>query len=278
MDVAGALEKETEYVVWASIAANIGELQTLLRQDSEVSAKLAKFVTKVFLPLYEQLGWDAKQGEKDTNALLRSIVLRKLAGVKYEPVITEARRRFASAVENLSSLSADLRGPVFEAAAKNGDESTFNQLVEIYKKTESAEIKSTVLQILCEQPTPELVQKAFEWSLGPDVRDQDLYLLFLNSAATPYGSDVAWEFFKKNYDTYFKRLSNGYLLLARIWGKSTEKFSTEEKAKEVEAFFAAHPFDAASRTIKQSLEYIRRNVKWIQSRDDVASWLSSHGF
>lgn len=38
-----------------------------------------------------------------------------------------------------------------------------------------------------------------------------------------------------------------------------------EKVKEVEEFFKAHPNPAITRTLKQSIEHVQINAKWVQS-------------
>jgi len=278
LDVAAALEKETDYTVWNSLAANIGAVQGLLSQDASI-AHLSKFVQQLFLPIFTKLGWKAVAGERDVDALLRSIVLRKLVGAKYAPVIEEARRLYEESLQNPTALPADLRLPVYEAAAKNGNETTFNQLLELYKKADTPELKSVLLQVLALQPTPELTIKALEFSLGPDVRDQDLYIPYVTIHGVPHGSDVAWQFFRTNWDKYYQRLSKGSMVLARLIARSTERFTSEERAKEVELFFQEHPYAPAERTVKQSVENIHRNAKWLRSaKDNVAEWLKTHGF
>jgi puromycin-sensitive aminopeptidase len=277
LDVASALsEKETDYTVWNSLASNIGAISSLWSKEP-VAPQLSALVQKLFLPTFNRLGWKPVAGERDVDALLRSIALRKLAAAKYQPVIDEARKIFKESLSNPSALPADIRSPVYEAVAANGDEATFNQIVELYKKADTPELRVLLLQVLPLQPTPELTKKAFEFSLGPDVRDQDLYMLYFTCHGVPHGGEVAWQFLRDNWDQYFQRLSKGSMMLARIIGKGTEKFSTAERAKEVEQFFTEHPFAPAERTVKQSIENIGRNAKWLSSaRDDVAAWLKNN--
>ena len=53
-------------------------------------------------------------------------------------------------------------------------------------------------------------------------------------------------------------------------------FTSEEKAAEIEQFFKDNEAPFADRTIKQSLETIRLNAKWLQrDREDVAKFLES---
>lgn len=278
LDVATALIGESDYTVWNNLAGNVGALQTLFSKEP-VSPQLSAFVRKLFLPIHEHLGWEAKSGEPDSDALLRAIVLRKLGGAKHQPVIDHARVLFEKSLADPASLPANLRTPVYALVSSNGDEATLHKLIELYKKEDSAELKVILLQVLVLQPTPELTRKAFEFSLTPDVRDQDLYHFYMTAQGVPHGSDVAWTFLREKWDEYFQRLSKGSMMLTRIIGKATENFSTEEKAKEIENFFTEHPFASADRTVKQSAETIRRNTAWLNTaRENVTEWLKAHGY
>lgn len=55
----------------------------------------------------------------------------------------------------------------------------------------------------------------------------------------------------------------------------TENFASEEKALEVESFFAANSFPGTERTIQQSIETIRLHGDWL-ARDvnDVRSYIA----
>ena len=57
---------------------------------------------------------------------------------------------------------------------------------------------------------------------------------------------------------------------------TTDGFVTEDKAKEVEAFFEEHSAPAAERTVKQSLENIRLNKAWLErDAESIHEWLKT---
>lgn len=53
-------------------------------------------------------------------------------------------------------------------------------------------------------------------------------------------------------------------MLARLIKYLTENFATEERAKEIEDYFAVHEFPGTERTISQSVETIRLSAAWLQ--------------
>lgn len=53
-------------------------------------------------------------------------------------------------------------------------------------------------------------------------------------------------------------------------------FIGEDKALDIEEFFKANPVPTAERVIRQSLEAIRTNTKWLErDRDAIKAWLKA---
>ena len=75
------------------------------------------------------------------------------------------------------------------------------------------------------------------------------------------GRTLAWQFLKANYSKIHERYKSG-ALLQRMCQFTTEEFATISMAHEVEAFFKEN-FNPAERTIRQSVENITLNAKWL---------------
>jgi len=63
--------------------------------------------------------------------MLRSLVIGQYGHYGDPDTIEEAKKRFQDHVEGTTSLPADLKGAVFSLALANGDETTFDQLVQV---------------------------------------------------------------------------------------------------------------------------------------------------
>jgi len=105
---------------------------------------------------------------------------------------------------------------------------------------------------------------------------------FLNGRLSPQKLKarlLLWKYVQANWTTLHKRYV-GTFLLGRVVTASTEPFSSEEMAQSIEAFFSSQkPEDLTSidRTIRQSLETVKSNIKWItRDRAAVAAWLNEH--
>ena len=113
--------------------------------------------------------------------------------------------------------------------------------------------------------------------MSPEVRSQDTVLVVVAVAGNRQGKDLAWEFIKDNWDELDRRYGRGGFAIMRLVG-ITGAFTTPERAQEVEEFFRDHPAPSAQRTIQQSLERIRLNVKWLESnRQGLAEWFANGG-
>ena len=53
-------------------------------------------------------------------------------------------------------------------------------------------------------------------------------------------------------------------------------FIGEDKARDIEEFFKSNPVPTAERVIRQCLEAIRTNTKWLErDRDAIKTWLKA---
>ena len=121
---------------------------------------------------------------------------------------------------------------------------------------------------------PDLLNATLEDSLSSKVRSQDSITLVAGVAGNPKGRNLAWEFVKSNWPEFDRRYGGGGFGLMRLVSICSA-FNTQEKAEEVDSFFAEHPAPAADRTIRQALERIRLNIKWLeQNRQELADWFA----
>jgi aminopeptidase N len=83
---------------------------------------------------------------------------------------------------------------------------------------------------------------------------------------------LAWEFVKSNWPEFDRRYGGGGFGLMRLVS-ICGGFTSEERLADVENFFQEHPAPAAERTIRQALERVRLNIKWLErNRTEVANW------
>ncbi|KAJ9168198.1 hypothetical protein P3X46_019754 [Hevea brasiliensis] len=101
--------------------------------------------------------------------------------------------------------------------------------------------------------------------LPPDirkVRSQDA--VFGLAAVSKKGRETAWTWMKDKWDHISKTYGSGFLI-TRFVSSVVSPFASFEKAKEVEEFFASRTKPSIARTLKQSIERVNINAKWVQS-------------
>ena len=99
--------------------------------------------------------------------------------------------------------------------------------------------------------------------------------MFMRLFANPVGGLAAWGFVQRKWTTLRKRIPP--LMLSRLV-EHTPALRDPAIAREVRAFFAAHPVPEAARAVKQALERVRLNAELRRrTAPGVAEWLATHG-
>ena len=274
MEIAEAYMNETDATVCADLAANLGAIDMLVR-DEPCYAGFQALGRRIFKPIGDRTGWEAREGEREMDALLRSTALSQLAGYGDEDTLREGKRRFSSYIEDRASVAADIRGVVFGAAARTGDRGVYDTVWGLYIDSDLPEEKVRLLMSLGRFERPGLLADTLHRSLSDHVRAHDTIGLFHSVATNRFGRDQAWDFLKENWPEFYRRYGEGGFALMHLVS-FTSAFTTEEKREDVERFFRDHPAPAAERTIQQSLERIRINIAWLErNRDDLNTRLTA---
>ncbi|XP_003746515.1 puromycin-sensitive aminopeptidase [Galendromus occidentalis] len=260
-----AYENETDFSVWTSIASLFEKLNVLLSEREDLQLKLHEFGRGLYRKIYEKLGWDPKTDDVHTTMLLRVQVLTMLVTFGDKEVLGEARRRFADHVSKKKILMADIRQPVYRAMAKTMNSETWVRMMKLHKETTLKEEANRIANSLGHVVDEYYIQKVIQFA-DTEVRIQDAPFVISSVASTALGRNKVWEHYTTNFEMYKTNYASGHLLTRLIKGV-TEDFSSFEKAKEVENFFATKNIPGAELTVRQSIENIISNARWLQ-RDE----------
>ncbi len=274
LSLAQAYKNEGDASVWSDLASNLRDIEQLI-SDEAIHPAYQGFAREIFGPAARKTGWEPKSGEGHLDALLRSTVLSQ-AGSYHDPDVTaQATERFQKYLQDRETLAPDLRGVVFALAAQSGGKDVYDQIWGLEGETDLAEEKIRLLMSLTRFQRPELLNSTLADSLSAKVRSQDSITLVAGVAANPKGRDLAWEFVKDNWAEFDRRYGGGGFGLMRLVSICSH-FNSQEKADEVDSFFAEHPAPAAERTIRQALERVRLNIKWLeQNRQELTDWFAT---
>lgn len=263
----GAYREEFDYTVLSNLI-NISYKVTRITADA--TPELLDYIKQFFVSLFqyaaEKLGWEPKKEESHLDAMLRGELLTALAEFGHDLTQKEAIVRFHAYVNdrNTPLLPPDIRKAAYVAVMQtvtSSNRSDYESLLRVYRETDLSQEKGRILSSLGSCPDPEIILEVLNFLLSPEVRSQDA---IFGLAICKEGREVAWKWLKENWEHISKTWGSGFLI-TRFISAIVSPFSSEEKAKEVEEFFATRSKPSIARTLKQSIERVLINAKWVQS-------------
>ena len=271
LELAGSYSGETDASVWSDLASNLRDIEQLIA-DEPVRPAYQRFGRELFAPSARRAGWTPRPDDGHLDSLLRSTVLGQ-SGIYNDPeTLAQATDLFQRYLSDPDAVHPDLRGVVFSLAAQAGDRATYDQLWELEERASLQEEKIRLLLAMSRFQDVNLLNDTLERSLSSRVRSQDTITVVAGVAANPAGREPAWEFVKSNWAEFDRRYGGGGFGLMRLVS-IVNSFTTEEGMADVEKFFTDNPAPAAERTIRQALERMRLNIRWLeQNRPALNAW------
>ena len=271
LELAGSYSGETDASVWSDLASNLRDIEQLIAGEP-VHPTYQRFARELFGPAARRAGWTPRPEDGHLDSLLRSTVLGQSGSYQDEETLGQAGDLFRQYLENPDAVHPDLRGVVFSLAAQAGDRATYDQLWDLEERTSLQEEKIRLLLATSRFQDVGLLNETLERALSSRVRSQDTITVVGSVAANPRGRQPAWEFVKNNWGEFDRRYGGGGFGLMRLVSICSS-FTTDEQRADVENFFAEHPAPAAERTIRQALERVRLNIRWLEhNRPALNDW------
>lgn len=268
LSLMAAYREELDYTVLSLMITISSKVVDVVADAApELLNDIKQFSTNLLQFPAERLGWDAREGEGHLDMMLRGELLVALAELGHDITQKEALRRFnIYLVERQTSLlPPDTRKAAYIAvmqSVNSTNKSGYENILKVYRETDLSQEKTRILSSLASSTDPEVVRDSLNFLLTPEVRNQDV--IFGLAGVSREGRDVAWEWLKENW-AYIKKTWGSGFLLGRFVSSIVSPFSSEAKAREAEEFFASRPTPSISRTLKQSIERVGINTKWVQS-------------
>jgi len=263
LDFVTSYYDEDNYISSLSLGHNLYSLY-ILASEEKFSDELKEYAANFLGTVIDRLGWDKKKGESHTDSLLRSFAIVALGKLDDKEIISEAELRFKKFLKNPDSLSADLQDVVFSLIAWNGSESTHKKFVSLYRKANSQEQKLRFLGGMCNFKQKKLLLKTLQFTLGPDVRSQNIQLPIMKITSNIHAKHFMWPWLKKNWKRIVSKAGMGNPLLNRVVA-SIGQVVTAKQENEIKKFFKQNPVRGTERTLEQTLERVRIHSKLLSS-------------
>ncbi len=273
LELAEALRSDHSRGVVEAVVNVLGIMSDYLVDDGDRAA-FEGYVRAYLRPILDEVGMSPQTGEAPDRARLRALAFSALGNIGQDAeVIARARQLTAELLENPDSVESNLAGAVLDVAATHGDEKLYNKFLAQLKTAKSPSAYYAYFWPLSEFRDPALARRTLEWSLGPEVRLQDIYIASALLYNTPMQA-TAWDFIKAHYAQFSDRVGeNGTGFLMSAAGA----FCDAGLRKDAEAFFAAHPEPGTERILSQARENagICMAMKQRESTP-LRAWLAQH--
>ena len=236
------------------------------------------WLRSTFSPLLQQVGYTSKPGDTPELKQKRAVLYTALGNLAdYPTVIQQARTITQEYMKNPDSVDGTLARAAIAVAARHGDPDLYAQFkAKLKQPGQSPEQYYLYFYGLADFPSTDLIQQTLDWTLTPDVRGQDLYVLG-NTMDTPEGETLTWDFVRQHYDEIQKKTGGGLGGIGIFLGVAGS-FCDAQKRDQVEQFFQQHPFPGTERNQKEAIETINSCITLREQQGPkLAAWLQQTG-
>ena len=190
-------------VVWEQVIGTLNRLDRLARGRSERPA-LQNYARARLRPLFDRLGWDKGSGEDDD--LLRASVIRTLGEFGDGDIVAEAKRRFASFLQNPQTLPTALRDAVTYLAGITADRAGYDTLLALARKSTVTNERLRYYFAAASARDPELARATLALTLTDELPTTIIGGVINTVASSGEQPDLAWDFVKANFDALAAKL------------------------------------------------------------------------
>ena len=275
LELAGRLDREdASLALWQQAVRDLESLDNLERDQPGRAAFRAWYRGRLREP-FTRLGWEARPGEPETDALLRALVIGRLGYLGDPAVVNEARARFTRFQQDPASLPADLRDPVFLIVGRHATPAEWDALHALARAARTMEDQRRYFHALTFAEDPALARQALELTLT----DEPPILLAARMVAGVSGNGdqpaLAWSFAREHSAQLIAKITaferNTYFPLVAA------PFTDAARADELEEFVArVLPPEARAETARMA-ERIRFQAALKASLlPAVDAWIARH--
>lgn len=193
--LAKTMPADADPVVLATLAGQLDAIDGFYNGQPGQAA-YRSFARARLAPAAARLGWDAKPGEADNDAVTRSAVLNTLGDLQDPATVAEARKRFAAWVADESSLTGSVRAAVLSIAAASADTATWETLYAKAKASRDPTDRSRLYRYLGASADPALADRALALALSGKMQPTDVPGLI--AAVAQVFPDKAFDFAMAN--------------------------------------------------------------------------------
>jgi aminopeptidase N len=263
LDIVSECRSEPREAVWGMMNRVIGLAKMLVEGDKKTEDAAKKLQRELAKPHLDKLGWERKPNENPNDTLLRQTILGILLSGEDKEVIEKSIALY-KAEGNVENLPAELRLVILTAIVRFGDPKEIDRLLDIYKDTQNADIKSTICAAATETRDPKIIKDIIQKTIaeGGFVRAQDIFRWFAYFMRSQYSRELAWDWVTSDWQR-LEKLFGGSKSMDYMPTYSAAPLSTPEWEAKYKKFYTPLLSNRQlERNIKIGFSEISARVEW----------------
>lgn len=263
-----AYKDETLEPVWSIISLGLGELRKFTEDNEAAEKKLRELSARMAAKEYARLGWEPKAGESEEDTKLRSTAIALSLYGEVPEALAKAKQIYESTP--LEDIDTELRSIIVSNVVRHSDGSVVDDLMGIYKKTQSVDLKQDISVAVTSTKVPEKINELLDNMKNAEiVRPQDVFRWFVYLIRGKDSRVYAWQWIRDNWD-WVEKTFKGDKSYDDFPRYSASGLVTREQLQEYKAFFEPMvSVPALARTITMGISEIEGRVALIE-RDKQA--------
>jgi len=254
--------------------------------DPTARAVLDTYVTEIYAPRLEKLGYRRKDGEPTTTTALRTRIAEFLAITVRDPKTrAELAKQGRAALgldgsngADLTRADADLLRTSLAVAVQDGGAAAFDAAQKEFQRNRDTTQRYALLAGMGATRDPALAERARDFGLVKDVQIGEMYNIYSAQMEEPENRAAMWQWLKTHYDAYRVRIpafAQGYMPKTFATGRCSGA-----EADDLSAFFAPKIKElvGSERGLSQSLEGVRQcaSLREHVGSKELEGWTESH--
>ncbi|KAK6456563.1 alanine/arginine aminopeptidase [Scheffersomyces xylosifermentans] len=262
---------ETDFNVWSEMTNDFFEIQdAFIFADKELLEGLDLFLKKL---ISKQVPGSTVISEGDSYDVqqLKNLIFGTAYAVGEPSIIEYCNQEFKSFLENDIDLEPDQRIIIFKCIAKYGSQKEFDQLLELYEKSDNEDVSDDALASLGRFVDTSILQKFL--TLVLELKEQDIEYALRSMRFHPDSISLLWKWLQDEWTTIEEKVGLASVTHLEIIGTCLSRLGTQQQKDEVEQFFKDKP-EALQKRVSLSLEQISARLQW-RTRDSskITEWL-----
>lgn len=231
-----------------------------LMGNTAIREVISQKAGRVLSPLFERIGFEAGESEKEGVPRLRSALITALGTIVNDPeIIAECKSLFVREISVESNIDPDITSAVLKVVAAHGDEAEFAFMLDKYRHPVTPQEENRYLMALAGFTQRELIKKVLVMTLS-EIRSQNGPFVIATMLSNRESGKTTWEFVRDNWEKILERFPDNTIprMLGGIAFLVAEDSYLLES--EIRSFFEEHKIPTGEKSLNQTLERYSVNI------------------